>query len=304
MPQALPLIAALLAGLSVYLLITGLAEAPRRGQPRPSAAPPTPVAEMLRAAGIDGTPGEFALVSLGLGGLGALAGHAWLSLPASTLIGGAVGLGGVWLWAGRRGARRRTARRAAVIQAMLLTSQLVATRGTPRQALTYLAAEGPPALRAEFRRLLADLQIAPFEAAMRAAQARLADKVFDAFAVALVFNERYGSTNLAATLTQQARQALRMEGHRREAAAQYAANQASALVVIGALAVAGAAMMRLSPDYVGMYTTWWGQLLLAGYAGAFAIAYWLMMRIVRLPREKRVVEHHPPVGSTTDRSHG
>jgi hypothetical protein len=29
--------------------------------------------------------------------------------------------------------------------------------------------------------------------------------------------------------------------------------------------------------------------LLAGYAGAFALAYALMMRIVRLPKEKRVV---------------
>jgi tight adherence protein B len=290
MPQAIPLVAGLLAGLSVYLLLTGLLEPPRAGGAPAPAARAAPVADMLRAAGIDASPREFLLVSLGLGALGALAGYARLSLPASTVIGADAGLGGVWLWAGRRGQRRRAARRAAVIEAMFLTSQLLATRGTPRQALTYLAGDGPAALQPEFRRLHADLQITSFEAAMRAAQARLADRVFDTFAVALIVNERYGSANLGATLTQQARQALRMEGTRREAVAQYAANQASALVVIGALALAGAAMMRLSPEYMQVYTTWWGQLLLAGYAAAFALAYWLMMRIVRLPKEQRIVE--------------
>lgn len=187
--------------------------------------------------------------------------------------------------------RYRLSRRevAAVIEAMFTTSQLLATRGTPRQALTYLAGEGPVALRAELRHLHADLQLMPFEAALRAAQRRVADAAFDAFAVALIVNERYGSANLAGTLAQQARQALRLEAGRREAVAQYAANQASALVVIGALAVAGAAMMRLSPAYMQVYTTWWGQLLLAGYAAAFALAYALMMRIVRLPQEQRIV---------------
>ena len=286
----MPLVLSLTLGLGVLLIY--LSATSRAGETekeeRQSAA--ARMEEFLRQAGVQGVgTREFLLLSAAAGA--AVAGAAQLALgwPVVSAAAFAVGLALPAWYFRQRAERRRAAVQAALADAVDVLRAAVRTGMSVEEGLVSLARNGPEVLRPALSDLSRDLRLSGFEEAVRRAQERLADPVFDTVAAALVTSHRVGGRNLSTVLDglgRSVRQAVQVQ---REVRAQQAKNVLSARIVAALPLVLIFAVRGVNPGYLEVFSSATGQALLALCLLSVAVGYAAMVWATRLPGDERVL---------------
>lgn len=187
-------------------------------------------------------------------------------------------------------ARRRRVQLRAVWPEVIddLVSAIRAGLSLP-EALIGLGERGPEEVRPQFRRFGEDYRATGrFDDALEGLKARLADPVADRIVEALRLTREVGGTDLGRllrTLAQMLREDLRTRGEL-EARQSWTVNGARM-----AVAAPWVVLLLLSTrqQTAEAYNSALGALVLAGGAVCSAVAYLLMVRIGRLPEERRVL---------------
>ncbi len=157
------------------------------------------------------------------------------------------------------------------------------------EALTSLGERGPLEVRPEFRRFGEDYRVTGrFSESLDRLKARLADPVADRIIEALRITRDVGGSDivrLLRTLAQLLREDLRTRGEL-EARQSWTVNGARL-----ATAAPWAVLLLLGgrPEAAVAFNSAAGVLVLATGAAVSGVAYWLMVRLGRLPEEARVL---------------
>lgn len=245
--------------------------------------------EFIQAAGFAISPGDFVLLSLGAGAVFAVGSQLMLGWPIVTIVAFLIGLAlPAWYLRQRQESRRST------LQAAL--AELVdALRGAVRagmsveEGLASLARSGLVVLRPTLAELTRDMRLGGFEEALRRAQDRLADPVFDTVAAALLMSHRVGGRNLSTVLDglgRSVRQTVQVE---REVRAEQAKNVLSARVIAALPVVLVLAIRGMNPHYLDVFSSPTGQALLALCLLSTIIGYAGMLWATRLPGNERLL---------------
>ncbi|WP_244929564.1 type II secretion system F family protein [Nocardioides sp. W7] len=156
-------------------------------------------------------------------------------------------------------------------------------------ALSALGTRGPEALQEPFAQFALDYQVTGrFGDSLDRLKARLADPVGDRVVEGLRIAREVGGGELGRLLRS-------LSGYLRdEARTRSELESRQAWTVNGArLAVAAPWLVLLTmssqPDVIGRYNSTTGVLVLGVGAGTCVAAYWLMMRLGRLPVERRIL---------------
>jgi len=274
--------------LLIYLSLTSRpAETPKEEE-RPWRA--ARLEEFLRQAGVEGVgTRDFLLLSAGAGA--AAAGAAQLALGWPVVSGAAflVGLALPAWYFRQRAERRRAAVQAALADAVDVLRAAVRTGMSVEEGLVSLARNGPEVLRPALRDLSRDLRLSGFEEAVRRAQERLADPVFDTVAAALVTSHRVGGRNLSTVLDGVGRSVRQTVQVQREVRAQQAKNVLSARIVAALPLALIFAVRGINPSYLDVFSSPTGQALLALCLLSVAVGYAAMLWATRLPGDERVL---------------
>lgn len=282
------LVLSLAFGAGVLLVFLSLTS--RRGERvarRPRAA--GAIERFLAEAGASGVrTRDFALASVvaaaALGG----AVHLAIDWPVVTVAGALSGLALPGWYLRRRRERRRAALEEALAEAVDALRDAVRIGLGLEEGLRALARTGPSALRPVFAELERDARLAGLEEGLRRAQRRVADPVFDTFVVALLTGYRVGGRNLASVLDGLGRSVRATVQLRGELRAEQAKHALSARI-IAFLPLALIAVIRAtSPDYLDVFSSPGGQLVLALCLVSVAIGYAGMLRATALPEDGRV----------------
>ncbi len=157
------------------------------------------------------------------------------------------------------------------------------------EALAALGERGPEPLRPDFRAFADDYQLTGrFAESLDRLKARLADPVGDRVVEGLRIAREVGGGELGALLRN-------LSGYLRDDARTRSELEArQTWTVVGArLAVAAPwlvlLMLSFQRDVITRYSSPTGALILVIGGGACLVAYWLMLRIGRLPMERRVL---------------
>lgn len=158
-----------------------------------------------------------------------------------------------------------------------------------RRGIELLAAQGPPPLQAEFRRVLdREGALGGLEPALRELRTRLADPIADQLIDALLVNLLTGGGLLGQTLHDLGTQA---EGDL-EIRAAIRAEQWEARVTALVLALTPAALLLylklVSPESVAAFDLPLGQLLLLGCGVLCVVGYAAVLKVARLPERPRL----------------
>jgi tight adherence protein B len=250
-------------------------------------------AGLARAGLRDVTPRDFALVSGGLCLLAGLAAQLVFGWALVSLVAAAAGLAAPAAYYARREARRRVAVQEALAEAVDRLRQAQAARLSLQSGLEGLARSGPPLLRADFARFGREQAALGFPAALGALQARLADPVWDAAALALLVNHRLGSRQVGPLLARLAAATRAELGVRAAVRAQQAQHETSARIVAAVPVVVLVGLRLLNPAYVAVFDAPLGQVVLAGCAAMLLAGYAAMRHAARLPDGRRVVAALP-----------
>lgn len=265
---------------------------PPGGPPRPVAAPACwrRRAELLRRAGAAGvTPGQLLAVQVVAAVLG---GAVLLAATGSAGVACCAGAGAAAVppAAVRRAARRRTADRHELWPDAVdhLASAVRAGLSLP-EALAALGERGPEPLRPAFVAFAADLRATGRLAGpLDRLRDRLADPVADRVVETVRMAREVGGSDLGPVL--RALSAFLREDAR--VRAELVARQ-SWTVAAARLAVAAPWLVLLllgtQPGTLAAYDSGTGTTILLGGAAACTVAYRLMVRIGRLPAERRVL---------------
>jgi len=157
------------------------------------------------------------------------------------------------------------------------------------EALTSLGERGPEEVRPQFRRFGEDYRVTGrFTESLDRLKARLADPVADRIIEALRITREVGGSDLVRllrTLAQLLREDLRTRGEL-EARQSWTDNGARL-----ATAAPWAVLLLLSgrPETAAAFNSAAGVLVLATGAAVSGVAYWLMVRLGRLPEQARVL---------------
>jgi tight adherence protein B len=262
---------------------TGLVEADDSSPDR------VPRAWLVRA-GLEGvTARDFVLFSLACGlGCGALAQTA-VGWGAFSLFASGLGLLAPFAYYAHRRERRLAAWRTALADAVDQLRDAIRTGLSVEDGLAGLASTGPAALRPELRRLVREQRALGLAPALEAMRRRVADSAFDAVAVTLTVNDRLGSQRVGLVLDQLARTIRVRLRVREEVRAAQARNVASARLIAAVPLALLVVVRRLNPEYVALFDTGWGHVLLAVCLVAVALGYAAMRRMARLPDDRRVL---------------
>lgn len=201
------------------------------------------------------------------------------------VLAGAAPLGYVRMRARQRRARLRELWPDAIDN---VTSGVRAGLALP-EALAQLAVRGPTELRPAFARFAQDYRMSGrFNDCLDALKEHLSDPVGDRLIESLRIAREVGGSDLG-RLLRTLSSFLRQDNYTR---AELETRQ-SWTVSAARLAVAAPwlvlLMLSLRPESVRAYSSWTGVLVLAVGAGVSALAYWLMLRLGRLPEEQRVL---------------
>jgi tight adherence protein B len=157
------------------------------------------------------------------------------------------------------------------------------------EALAALAERGPEEVRAEFRLFAEDYRATGrFDDALATLKARLADPVADRIVEALRLTREVGGTDLGRllrTLAQMLREDLRTRGEL-EARQSWTVNGARMAVAAPWVVLL---LLASRAETAAAYNSAAGVVVLVTGAACSALAYWLMVRIGRLPEEERVL---------------
>lgn len=273
-------------GLGAVLVFLGLTTPP----PAPRVRRHSRTAELLAQAGIEGvTPPQFVAVSVVLGvvgGLGMLAvSRTWVVALA---FAGIAALAPRALVAMRR--RRRTNELRELWPEVVdnLASAVRAGMSLP-EAVAGLATRGPDTLRPPFQRFADDYRATGrFDDCLDRLKERLADPVGDSVAESLRVARAVGGGELGTllrTLSGFLRENARTRGEL-ESRQSWTVN-AARLAVAAPWVLLG--LLALRPEAVAAYDSAAGAVVLGAGAAVSVVAYRLMLRIARLPEERRVL---------------
>jgi Flp pilus assembly protein TadB len=260
-----------------------------RRAPRPLRTAEERLRVFLRAAGLELPVRTFVLYSLGCGfGAAVLAQH-FLGWPVITMV--VFGIGTLMLAViyAPRAARRRAAEQAALPE---FAEQLRATIGggqSIEQGLVKLAATGPEALRPELLRLVLRQQVEGFEAALGEFRDRLGDALADEVCAALLLEYRLGGKQIGLVLSRLAEATRQQLALRQEAVARQAQVRLTARIVMAVPACTLVVVRLISPEYLAVYDSPMGQLVLLGCLVWLAIGYAVLLWLGRLPSSPRVL---------------
>ncbi|WP_299442609.1 type II secretion system F family protein [uncultured Phycicoccus sp.] len=190
--------------------------------------------------------------------------------------------------------RRRARRRRALLRDLWpdavdnITSAVRAGMALP-EALAQLGQRGPEPLREPFRRFGDDYRLTGrFSDCLDRLKERLSDPVADRLVESLRIAREVGGTDLGRLLRT-------LSGFLREDARTRAELETRQSWTVNAARLAVAApwlvlaMLSSNPESVAAYSTPLGAGVLAAGAAVSGVAYWLMMRIGRLPDDQRVL---------------
>ncbi len=278
------------------LLGLGLLLVWRSGTRRPAPLPRTGptwgerTAELLAQAGIDGvTPRQLAAASLGLGAVAFVLVLGTSQVPVIALLFGVFAALLPLLLVRRRRTQRSLELREVWPEAVdNLASGVRAGLSLP-EALSQLGVRGPEQLRSAFRRYGEDYRATGrFGESLDALKANLADPVGDRVVEALRMAREVGGTDLGRllrTLSSFLREDARTRSEL-ETRQGWTVNAARL-----ALAAPWVLLLLLStqPNAVAAYNTGTGAVVLLVGGGVSFVAYRAMLRIARLPTERRVL---------------
>lgn len=210
------------------------------------------------------------------------------ALPVAALLAGVVAGSLPVVALRRRAARRRRAIRASWPDAVdVLVSGVRAGMSLP-EALGGLAVHGPEPLRASFAEFEAEhWATGSFPLALDRLQSRLADPVADRVIASLRIARDVGGSDLGRvlrTLSTLLREDARMRG---EIEGRQSWTVSAARMAVAAPWVT-LALLCTRPEAVQAYRTPAGAIVLVAAALVSVVAYRLMMRIGRLPAERRL----------------
>jgi tight adherence protein B len=284
-----PLVLSVLFGAGVYLLYDSITR-PNQQRQRQSRGFSSRMREFLVRAGLfDVSPRDFILFSAGAGALSGIVAQYILGWPLVTAVAAVCGAAAPILYFTERHDRRRAAIETAMAEAIGQLRDAIRSGLSVQEALLGLARNGPEALRKDFSTLVREARLIGFEQALHDMRERLADPIFDIVAAALVINDRVGGRNVSQVLDRLAQATRAQQRIRQELHAYQSRNVLSARIVAAVPLVVLAAIRWVSPDYLALFDTWWGQLVLMGSLASVAIGYLAMRWMARLPGEERVL---------------
>ena len=279
-------VAGLLGGVGMLLIWMACTSDPPQWRSRRSRL----LADILVQAGAGRTsPTMFALGSLGLG---LLIGMVFLGMSRAWPV--AVSFAAIFtaipfLIISSRARNRRTRLREVWPEAVdTLVSGVRAGMSLP-EALANLGERGPEAVREQFRAFAVDYAAtARFSVCLDRLKARFADPVADRIVEALRLAHEVGGTELGTllrALSRMLREDLRTRGEL-EARQSWTVNGARVAVAAPWLVLG---LLATRPQAAAAYATSSGALVLTIGAAVSVLAYRLMLRLGRLPEEKRVL---------------
>ncbi|WP_455133019.1 type II secretion system F family protein [Microbacterium aurum] len=246
------------------------------------------VNRMLQEAGFAHAPaGRPVLIAFVLAAVGAAV--AWLvtGLPAVALVAAVAAGWSPFAWLRARGRRLRRSRRALWSDVCeLLISSARAGMSLP-DAVSALAANGPPPLRGAFARFAADMAASGhFDSSALRLKAALANPASDRIIETLRMARQVGGTELVSVLralsaSVRADATLRAEVEARQSWVRGAAvvGVVAPWVVLGLLAI--------RPEGAAAYATAGGVMVVLIGAAVSVVAYRLTLRLGRLPEPQR-----------------
>lgn len=278
----------LLLGVGLLLMWLALTDtAPRR--PRPRNRPP-PLVALLRRAGVEGVSGA-AVVALCVGSGGVVAAAMFAvsrALPVAAVFATMAAYLPVAVLRGRADRRHKEMGECWPEAVDNLASAVRAGLSLP-EGLVQLSERGPEPLRDPFAGFARDYQAsARFNESLDRLKERLADPVGDRVVEALRIARDVGGGDLGRMLRALSgflREDVRTRGEL-EARQAWTVNGAR-LAVAAPWAVL--VMMSFQRDVISRFSSGVGLVVLVTGAGACAVAYRLMMRLGRLPTERRVL---------------
>ena len=248
------------------------------------------LSDLLVQAGVGRTsPAVFVAGSAALGAVAALGflgvSRAW---PIAVAF-GVITTGAPYAVVSSRARARRTRLREVWPEAVdTLVSGVRAGMSLP-EALANLGERGPEAVREQFRAFAVDYAAtARFSVCLDRLKARFADPVADRIVEALRLAHEVGGTELGAllrALSRMLREDLRTRGEL-EARQSWTVNGARVAVAAPWLVLG---LLATRPQAAAAYATSSGALVLTIGAAVSVLAYRLMLRLGRLPEEKRVL---------------
>jgi len=248
------------------------------------------IAQLLARAGVEGVSSRSLVLLSGVCGLVAgvvlmAVARAWPVALVFALIGGYLP------WAVLAGRARRRQREFAEVWPEAVDNLASAVRAgmSLPEALSALGTRGPVALRPAFAAFALDYQVSGrFADSLDRLKARLADPVGDRVVEALRIAREVGGgdlgrllRNLSSFLRQDAR--TRSELESRQAWTVSGARLAVAAPWVVLL------LLSFQPDVIARYSSAAGALVVFGGAACCLVAYRVMIRIGRLPTERRVM---------------
>ena len=285
----MPLVLSLTLGAGLLLVYLS-ATAGRRVEAEGRTSAAARFEEFLLQAGVEGVSARhFLLLSAAAGLATGVASQVALAWPVVSLAMFAVGLVlPIWYFRNRAD-RRRAELQAALADAVDALRAGVRTGMSIEEGIAGLAHNGPEILRPVLSELTRDLRLGDFEDAVRRAQDRLADPVFDTVAAALVMSHRVGGRNLSAVLDGLARSVRQSVQVQREVRAQQAKNVLSARIIAALPLVLVFFVRGVNPDYLEPFSSAEGQVVMALSLLSVAVGYAVMLWSTRLPGEERVL---------------
>lgn len=249
-----------------------------------------PLQDLLTQAGWYGVPRQvFVLSSVGIG---LVVGMVTFLLTSAVSVAGAFALiaaGIPTVVVRARAAKRRTEMRSLWPDAIDdLLSSVRAGMSLP-EALGALGERGPVEMREPLQAFAVDFQVtARFDESLDILKDRFADPVADRVMEALRLTREVGGTDLGTTLRTLASMLREDQRTRGELLARQSWTVNSARLAVAAPWVV-LALLALRTESIRAFDSAAGVLVLAIGAAASAAAYVLMIRIGRLPEERRVL---------------
>ena len=181
-----------------------------------------------------------------------------------------------------RDEKARLARREAIADVAARLRDSIRSGIGLQDALSQASANAPEALRAELRRLAADVGVSGLASAATTFASRVDDPSAELLASALAFADRMGSRNLSDVLDSLAEATAAQAATIREAKARQTRARMSARIVTAVPLLLVLAIRRANPAYLAPFSTPGGQAVLACALFLVWAGYQTMKRAARI----------------------